>query len=98
VDGVRVVTPSAGVDQDPIAVPSCLNVANHLSLIIAVPELEIHVRVSLCQHPLYVAKRQWAVDVVFKTVRHLSPTLEMGVVWCRGGASAVLSAFLEVVG
>jgi len=36
--------------------------------------------------------------VVYKRVRSLSPTLEMGVVWRRGHSSAVLSAFLDVVG
>jgi DNA-binding transcriptional LysR family regulator len=36
--------------------------------------------------------------VVYKTVRELSPTVEMGVVWRRGDSSAVLSAFLDVVG
>jgi DNA-binding transcriptional LysR family regulator len=34
--------------------------------------------------------------VVYKTVRGLSPTVEMGVVWRRGDSSAVLSAFLDV--
>jgi DNA-binding transcriptional LysR family regulator len=36
--------------------------------------------------------------VVYKTVRSLSPTVEMGVVWRRGHSSAVLQAFLDVVG
>jgi DNA-binding transcriptional LysR family regulator len=36
--------------------------------------------------------------VVYKTVRSLSPTVEMGVVWRRGDSSAVLNAFLDVVG
>jgi DNA-binding transcriptional LysR family regulator len=36
--------------------------------------------------------------VVYKTVRGLSPTVEMGVVWRRSDSSAVLSAFLDVVG
>jgi DNA-binding transcriptional LysR family regulator len=36
--------------------------------------------------------------VVYRTVRGLSPTVEMGVIWRRGDSSAVLSAFLEVVG
>jgi DNA-binding transcriptional LysR family regulator len=36
--------------------------------------------------------------VVYKTVRGLSPTVEMGVTWRRGDSSAVLSAFLGVVG
>ena len=36
--------------------------------------------------------------VVYKTVRSLSPTVEMGVVWRRSDSSAVLSAFLDVVG
>ena len=36
--------------------------------------------------------------VVYKTVRGLSPTVEMGAVWRRSDSSAVLSAFLSVVG
>ena len=36
--------------------------------------------------------------VVYKTVRNLSPKVEMGMVWRRGDASPVLSAFLDVVG
>jgi DNA-binding transcriptional LysR family regulator len=36
--------------------------------------------------------------VVYKTVRGLSPTVEMGIVWRRSDSSAVLSAFLDVVG
>lgn len=36
--------------------------------------------------------------VVYKMVRDLSPTVEMGVVWRRGDQSAVLKAFLRVVG
>jgi DNA-binding transcriptional LysR family regulator len=36
--------------------------------------------------------------VVYKTVRSLSPKVEMGMVWQRGDTSAVLSAFLDVVG
>src|SRR5918997_851557 len=36
--------------------------------------------------------------VVYKTVRDLSPKVEMGMVWRRGDSSAVLSAFLDVVG
>jgi DNA-binding transcriptional LysR family regulator len=36
--------------------------------------------------------------VVYKTVRDLSPTVEMGVVWRRSDSAAVLSAFLDVVG
>jgi len=36
--------------------------------------------------------------VVYRTVRGLSPTVEMGVVWRRDDSSAVLSAFLDVVG
>jgi DNA-binding transcriptional LysR family regulator len=35
--------------------------------------------------------------VVYKTVRSLSPTVEMGVVWRGGHSSAVLQAFLDVV-
>ena len=35
--------------------------------------------------------------VVYKTVRSLSPTVEMGVVWRRADSSAVLQAFLEIV-
>jgi DNA-binding transcriptional LysR family regulator len=35
--------------------------------------------------------------VVYKTVRSLSPTVEMGVVWRRSDSSAVLQAFLKVV-
>ena len=35
--------------------------------------------------------------VVYKTVRGLSPTVEMGMVWRRGDSSAVLWAFLDVV-
>jgi DNA-binding transcriptional LysR family regulator len=36
--------------------------------------------------------------VVYRTVRGLSPTVETGVVWRRDDSSAVLSAFLDVVG
>jgi DNA-binding transcriptional LysR family regulator len=36
--------------------------------------------------------------VVYRTVRGLSPTVEMGVVWRSDDSSAVLSAFLDVVG
>jgi DNA-binding transcriptional LysR family regulator len=36
--------------------------------------------------------------VVYKTVRSLSPKVEMGMIWRRGDTSAVLSAFLDVVG
>jgi DNA-binding transcriptional LysR family regulator len=36
--------------------------------------------------------------VLYRTVRGLSPTVEMGVVWRRGDSSAVLSTFLKVVG
>jgi DNA-binding transcriptional LysR family regulator len=36
--------------------------------------------------------------VVYKTVRNLSPKVEMGMVWRRSDSSAVLSAFLDVVG
>jgi DNA-binding transcriptional LysR family regulator len=36
--------------------------------------------------------------VVYKTVRNLSPKVEMGMVWRRGDSSPVLSAFLDVVG
>jgi DNA-binding transcriptional LysR family regulator len=36
--------------------------------------------------------------VVYKMVRDLSPTVEMGVVWRRSESAAVLSAFLDVVG
>jgi DNA-binding transcriptional LysR family regulator len=35
--------------------------------------------------------------VVYRTVRGLSPTVEMGMVWRRGDSSAVLRAFLDVV-
>src|SRR5215212_2572560 len=35
--------------------------------------------------------------VVYRTVRGLSPTVEMGMVWRRGDSSAVLWAFLDVV-
>lgn len=35
--------------------------------------------------------------VVYKDIKDLSPTVEMGVVWRRDDASAVLRAFLEVV-
>ena len=36
--------------------------------------------------------------VVYKTVRGLSPTVEMGAIWRRSDSSAVLSAFLSIVG
>jgi DNA-binding transcriptional LysR family regulator len=36
--------------------------------------------------------------VVYKRVEGMSPEIELGVVWPRGGASAVLRAFLAVVG
>jgi len=36
--------------------------------------------------------------VVYKTVQGLSPTVEMGSVWRRSDSSAVLGAFLDVVG
>src|SRR5918994_1987388 len=35
--------------------------------------------------------------VLYKTVRHLSPTVDLGVVWRRSDSSAVLSTFLEVM-
>jgi DNA-binding transcriptional LysR family regulator len=36
--------------------------------------------------------------VVYKAIRNLSPKVEMGMVWRRSDSSAVLSAFLDVVG
>ena len=36
--------------------------------------------------------------VVYKTVRDLSPKVEMGMAWRRNDASAVPGAFLDVVG
>ena len=36
--------------------------------------------------------------VVYKTLRDLSPPLEIGVVWPRGEESPVLRSFLDVVG
>ena len=36
--------------------------------------------------------------VVYKNVEGLSPEIELGVVWRRGDPSAVLKAFLGVVG
>src|SRR5829696_4232513 len=63
VDGVGIVGPGAGVDSNPMTPPCFPDEANHLSLVVRLPELELHQGELLAQLLLYIAEGQGAVDL-----------------------------------
>jgi hypothetical protein len=62
VDSVGIVRPGSGVYHDHMT-PTCFpDEIDHLSFVIRLPELELHLREALVQLLLYIAEGQGAVD------------------------------------